>query len=328
MKKRLWIVLVLTLAVISGIIVINNKDTAKAEDSFYLKMNEQCENLPEGFFDNQREANEITDKFFKSLSRKNGWTEDPAAYTVNGLYADAFPLYYAGTYINVEGKLVLQITEDYYSENYKESEWYSEFIEIVGNENFYCNPVTYSYSTLINAMTDIVMGDIHNDFQDAGVIITGAGINDYKNQIDVYVKTQKDYDYAIDRLDSELYSVEIMDCVLKNCTSVNHGEESEITEEMNNNSQEKKRISNMTDEELKAFLSEYTKGYNYKNDSEKELMLRYMKALIVQFDTPGKTYSPYSHALYLAFEEEIDEGVREYYGVYDYTRSDDLVIDD
>ena len=44
----------------------------------------------------------------------------------------------------------------------------------------------------------------------------------------------------------------------------------------------------MTDEELKAFLSEYTKVYNYKNDSEKELMLRYMKALIVQFDTPGK----------------------------------------
>ena len=64
-------------------------------------------------------------------------------------------------------------------------------------------------------MTDLILGDIHDELQEAGVVITGAGIDDYKNFIEVYVKTQDDYDYIIDRLDSELYSVEIMDSILE-----------------------------------------------------------------------------------------------------------------
>ena len=216
MGKRLLIICSLFLAALFCIIVTANKNIAKAEDSIYLKINENCENLPEGFFENQREANEITDRFFKSLAGKNGWVEDHSAYTVNGLRAEAFPSYYAGSYINMEGHLVIQIKEDYYTENYRESEWYSELIETVENDNFYCHPVTYSYSELINAMTDIVMGDIRNEMNEVGVIISGAGINDYKNQINVYVKTQEDYEYVAEKLSPELYSVEIKDCTIQN----------------------------------------------------------------------------------------------------------------
>ena len=223
MKKWVCIIIIAVLVLISGIIMLANKNSAKAEDSLYLKLNDKCDNLPEGFGDNQHEANEITNKFFKSLAGKHGWAEGTSAYTVNGLYAEAFPSYYAGAYINIEGKLVLQITEDYYSDNYQDSDWYSEFVEIVGSENFYCNPVTFSYSQLINAMTDLIMGDIHDELQEAGIVITGAGISDYKNHIDVYVKTQEDYDYIIDKLDPEVYSIEILDCTINNYVGLYSG---------------------------------------------------------------------------------------------------------
>jgi hypothetical protein len=75
-----------------------------------------------------------------------------------------------------------------------------------------------------------------------------------------------------------------------------------------------KRISEMSDEELRSFLSEYTRGYRYRDDSDKDLMLYLLKTLISQFDSPGKTYVPFNYSKYSAFAEEIDEAVNLYYG--------------
>ena len=124
------------------LIIIFNNNEANAEDGLNLKLNDKCEDLPYSFLENQNEASAITDKFIKSLVEKNGISVDDSEYTVNGMRANAYPLYYAGAYINTDGNLVLQISEDYYKEDYKDCEWYTEFTNIVNSENFYCHNIT------------------------------------------------------------------------------------------------------------------------------------------------------------------------------------------
>ena len=51
----------------------------------------------------------------------------------------------------------------------------------------------------------------------------------------------------------------------------------------------KKRLSEMTDDELISFLSEFTKSYDTSIDSRKNLMLALLKSQMNKFDSPGKT---------------------------------------
>lgn len=223
MRKIICTIMFIVLFVVIGINICHNNSEVQAEDSLYLKLNDKCDNLSENFKSNQREANVIMDRFFKSLVSKNGFSCDDNVYTVNGMYAEDYPLFFAGAYINVDGNLVLQVTEDYYSQGYKDSDWYSEFVEVAGSENFYCHPVKHSYSELINAISDIFMGNKHKELVEAGIKITGAGINDYKNLIDVYVKTQADYENIIGKINSELYSITVLDCTIKDCVGLYPG---------------------------------------------------------------------------------------------------------
>ncbi len=222
MKKKICILLSLLMIMICLIIIFNNNE-ANAEDGLNLKLNDKCEDLPYSYLENQNEASAITDKFIKSLVEKNGISVDDSEYTVNGMRANAYPLYYAGAYINTDGNLVLQISEDYYKEDYKDCEWYTEFTNIVNSENFYSHPARHSYSELVNAISDITKGNLHKRIIEEGLSITGAGINDYKNIIDVYVKNLEDYDRIVAILDSEWYYVEVLDCVMQDCVGLYPG---------------------------------------------------------------------------------------------------------
>ena len=69
---------------------ISNLDTTGDED-FPLELNNKSENLPEGFSENQREANMILNQFYMHLMQSCGTTYDDTVYTVNGLRAENFP---------------------------------------------------------------------------------------------------------------------------------------------------------------------------------------------------------------------------------------------
>jgi len=75
----------------------------------------KCENLPETFVDNQSKARDISSKFINYLIKNRTVFADATTYSVDGICAVDFPDYFAGKYINTDGKLIMQVTQDYYS---------------------------------------------------------------------------------------------------------------------------------------------------------------------------------------------------------------------
>ena len=225
MKKWLCVITVtffLTLFVLPLIGI--DYEVVKADDSFSLELNEQCTDLSETFLDNQREANRITSRLFAFLNKLYGTSISDSEYSVNGIVAENFPPYFAGTYINTEGHLVIQIVDEFYSPNYKESAWYQEIVEIVKSENFYCNPVKYSYADLINALSEVSIGNLYKEFDAVGIVDFDAGINDYQNCIRITLHSQDDYDAVIGKLSSDIYSVSVVRGEAKYSVAVNPGQ--------------------------------------------------------------------------------------------------------
>ena len=218
----LSIVLLITTIVMAP---FTGKRKAKADDNespFALNVN--SENLPEGFFENQAEACEITGRFFEYLRNTYGATFDDSVYTVCGVRAESFPSYYAGNYINTEGRLVVQIAEAFYSPDYKESAWYQEFVDIVGTENFYRHPMKYSFSELVNAISSVTIGNLAEDFSAIGVTIVDASIDEYTNRVYVHFGSQEDYDATITMLGTDIYSASVAEYTLSDYIGVYPGE--------------------------------------------------------------------------------------------------------
>lgn len=201
-----------------------NGHHVKADDSFPLELNEACENLPVDFGVNQHEANKAYTRFFEYLREHYGTTPDEDVYTVNGVCAEAFPAYYGGAYINTEGRLVVQIVNSFYSDDFKNSVWYKEFAAIVGSENFYCHPVEHSYAELVDAISTISLGAFSSEFSAAGFSIVEAGINDYENVVEVGVGSKEAYDFFVETTQKDIYSVSVVDYNLQYCIGLYPGE--------------------------------------------------------------------------------------------------------
>ncbi len=213
MKRWTHLVYVIFLAVVIAIgsKMKTSKKTAEADDGLIFELNTCCENLSDEFKNNQEIANGIYSRLFDQLIELHGTAMDDSVYTVNGVRAEYFPPYFGGAYINIEGKLIVQIVEEYYSSDYRESEWYRSFIEMVGREEFYCHPVRYSYSELIEAISEVSMGSLSEAFSDLGIVNHSASIDDYRNQIEICVYSQDEYILVTDLLDSDIYYVTIRD---------------------------------------------------------------------------------------------------------------------
>ena len=89
-----------------------------------------------------------------------------------------------------------------------------------------------------------------------------------------------------------------------NHESIAHTEQSDMNQ--------KKRLSEMTDNELKAFLLEYVNGYK-ADETNQESMFRFLKDNLAQFDSAGETPIPYGYTLYWTWTKQIDEGIKAYY---------------
>ena len=130
-------------------------------------------------------------------------------YTVDLISADGFPDYYAGKYINVDGKLIIPIKEIYYTEKFRECDWYEELVELLGSEDFGCRPVKYNYTELMNGMSDIIWGSLGQTIKDLGVEVSGVLLDDYRNGIIIRVRTEEDALKIQPMLPGDMYRIEV-----------------------------------------------------------------------------------------------------------------------
>ncbi|MCQ2495639.1 MAG: hypothetical protein MJ131_03500 [Lachnospiraceae bacterium] len=132
----------------------------------------------------------------------------PAFYSVGGFSANDFPGYYAGHYFDAEGKLVIIIKADYYTDNYIISDWYRELQEMLESDKFTCTFAKYNYSELLNGMSDILFGNLSVELKNAGVELWSVGISTGENYIGVYVSAE--FEKRVKKiLKSDLYLVNV-----------------------------------------------------------------------------------------------------------------------
>lgn len=165
------------------------------------------------FIENQNRANKMFSQFVMEKLPYQGKYKAPAAtgeYTVDGNRADAYPDYFGGTYINVDGKLIVTIKDTYFEKRYREADWYKELAKMLGSEDFACRPVKYNYTELVNGMSDMVFGSLRKTIKDAGVEVVGVGLNDYENRIVIEVKTEEDAAIVKSIATSDMYTVEVV----------------------------------------------------------------------------------------------------------------------
>ena len=174
------------------------------------------------FIENQNRANKMFSQFVMEKLPYQGKYKAPAAtgeYTVDGNRADAYPDYFGGTYINVDGKLIVTIKDTYFEKRYREADWYKELAKMLGSEDFACRPVKYNYTELVNGMSDMVFGSLGKAIKEAGVEVVGFGVNDYSNGIVIDVKTEEDAAIVKSIATSDMFitavvgDVEITDCL-------------------------------------------------------------------------------------------------------------------
>ena len=173
--------------------------------------------LPEEVYLNMLDSDSLMREFYKAIPYNGAFKAQSSTgeYTVDGYYADQFPDYYGGNFTNIDGKLIIQIQEDYYKDDYRTCDWYKELVEMLGSEDFYCHPVKYNYTALINGMSDICFGKKAKALKEAGIEWVTAGFSEYGNHIGVALKNADDLKKARKILDSDLFSVTVHEGVVQ-----------------------------------------------------------------------------------------------------------------
>lgn len=227
MKKRILITAGAACALlVMGVCLVlffgnNNKAYADYYSYEQFDLNMTAEVSAE-FIENQNKANKMFSQFVMEKLPYQGKYKAPAAtgeYTVDGNRADAYPDYFGGTYINVDGKLIVTIKDTYFEKRYREADWYKELAKMLGSEDFACRPVKYNYTELVNGMSDMAFGSLGKAIKEAGVEVVGFGVNDYSNGIVIDVKTEEDAAIVKSIATSDMFitavvgDVEITDCL-------------------------------------------------------------------------------------------------------------------
>lgn len=104
------------------------------------------------FIENESHSKQMMDNFRQRLTKTPALGE----YTIDGIRADDYPGYYAGSYINVDGKLIVMIKETYFKKDYRSCDWYKELSGVFGSEDFACRSVKYNYTEIIHGCSALV----------------------------------------------------------------------------------------------------------------------------------------------------------------------------
>lgn len=151
----------------------------------------------ESLKDNFENANEAFFNLFQGFAeeeqtaRQASAASDNVGYTVGGVSADGFPDYYAGAYINTYGNLVVLLNDEVNTGNLIKSSAQRQaeqnVLSMAESENITFGSATYSYSELVDVMTEIT--NFCNQMPAARPVYTikSYEIDDYDNCINVYL---------------------------------------------------------------------------------------------------------------------------------------------
>ncbi|MCR5531313.1 MAG: hypothetical protein K6F26_05620 [Lachnospiraceae bacterium] len=164
------------------------------------------------FSKNQEKSCEMFGRFLKELPYSGKYSVENSAgdYSVYGHSADAFPDYYGGEYINVDGKLIVAIKESYFKEKYRKCEWYKELARVFNCEDFGCRPVKYNYAELMSAAAKICKEDVVQKFKEAGINNMTIGIDNYSNQVVISVESEEDKRIIQPFCEDDIYRIEVV----------------------------------------------------------------------------------------------------------------------
>ena len=215
MKNIFSLSVILTVFFVAGLMVHNYNlsdiDPMKQDYDYSFELNINNENLSDEFVYNQMISNKISYNLFEALKADCELCADPSIYTVNLIRAIDYPDYFGGMYINTDGKLVIQIKNTYYDNDYRYSEWYSELKTLLQSDNFACYPVKYSYGELMNAASEVMFGGKAEELIQNGldVYLLGNGLDDYRNKVVVDINNQEFADEIRSVLDSDIYEINV-----------------------------------------------------------------------------------------------------------------------
>lgn len=115
--------------------------------------------------------------------------ENPDAYTIDGITADGYPEYYAGSYLNAEGNLVVLLTEEYNGgllwESTKSRRATEEVRELTGLNDIIFGTAKHSYRDLIKTKEIIYKSEWAKEGEKYR--ITGSGLDIHENRVKVYI---------------------------------------------------------------------------------------------------------------------------------------------
>ena len=219
--------------IVGGLVFYSVSNTVSADDSYsfeecqeyVLNTDGYIENIKkevsEEFMENLHHTNDMIANLERSMPYEGKYKATPAVrepYDLEDLEDDEYSIYYGlsdvekypdyfgGTYLNTDGKLVVQIKDTYFEKKYRKCDWYKELAKMYGSEDFACTPVKYNYIELSDEMYDFLC-NIRFELRDAGVGVVRVGVNYYRNNICVWVRTEEDKINAEKFLNNDIYSV-------------------------------------------------------------------------------------------------------------------------
>lgn len=187
-SKRIFIMLTVMMIVLS--VVASSYD--RFDELKYVP--NTSVNTDEKFIANSGAAAAAHQKMLNAWRERDVRThEDSETYTVDGITAEGYPEYYAGSYINAEGNLVVLLTEEYNGgflwENAKTRRAKDEIRELTERNDIIFGTAKYSYRDFIKTMDTIYnfMLDQKEKNYEAEYRITGGGPRTNENRVKVYI---------------------------------------------------------------------------------------------------------------------------------------------
>ena len=216
-KKRVVLVSLVSLSVLIllgvGIKFGVPKLKASADSSDpYVHVANTSTDLPDEIKYNMIASGEMAGRFMATLPYSGPYKAPKATgkYTVDRHSADDYPDYFGGFYVNVNGKLIVCIKDTYYEEDYRNSDWYLELSGSMGSEDFGCQFVNYNYTELVNGLSVLLSVMTKEAYEEKGIEIVEFGLNEYKNCINVGVRTEKDVPLVKELLGEDMCEIEVV----------------------------------------------------------------------------------------------------------------------
>lgn len=186
MKKILCIFLSLTLCfslAATAFALDNTGSSANKVPNYELNTTSDVSNV---YLSNIGDSNIAFTNLFDSF-RTNEINMSDSGYSVSGVYSSQFPTYYAGSYINTDGELIVLLVDSLTEAEQAAAK--ADVCQRAESYNIIFGTAENSYSSLVDAMTQI------SNYMDTGATqmstaeISSARINDYQNIVVAGVAT-------------------------------------------------------------------------------------------------------------------------------------------